>query len=159
MKRDGFSLIELVIVVAILGIMFSMIRIPWGSLFTKNNKTMIASRINERIYTAYVKAASGTFLEENGEAVPAGVFFEENKITSFVGDIYLLGAVENEEYILPSGWRVVNVEFLDSRLLFAVGGGEVSDWSTGNNGFSILRVSTGEVFSYEVNNWGVLSEV
>jgi len=159
MRRAGFSLIELVIVVAVLGIMFSMIRIPWGSLFVKNDKTMVAGRIGERIYTAYVKAASGTFLEEGGDMVPAGVFFEENKITSFVGEAYLPGSIENEEYLLSSGWQVVNVEFLNSTLLFVAGSGEVFNWATESSGFSILNTGTGEVFSYEINNWGVLNEV
>ncbi len=159
MRRTGFTLIELVIVVAILGMMFSMIRIPWGSFFVKNDKTMVAGRINERIYAAYIKAASRTFLEEGGDMVPAGVFFEEGKVTSFVGDVYLSGLIENEEYLLPSGWQVVDVKFLNSTLLFVAGSGEVFNWATESSGFSILNTGTGEIFSYEVNNWGVADEV
>jgi prepilin-type N-terminal cleavage/methylation domain-containing protein len=158
MRRKAFTLVEVVIVVAVLALLFSMVGISFSGLFVNNDREVVLSEIRERVQTAYVKATTGTFGSEGGVAQKAGVYFGPDRVVFFLGDTYVPGEINNEEYILPSVWRLSSIELINSTLLFSAETGEIEGWGVGTNGFQIERTEGTDAQSYEFNQWGVLEE-
>jgi prepilin-type N-terminal cleavage/methylation domain-containing protein len=101
--KKGFSLIEIIIVIAILGIVSTII----VSSFAAINRTQGLEKDTELVVEQLRQARSQTLSSQN--ATTYGVHFASTTVTVFAGSSYNPSDPTNEEFVLKNTSLVLNV--------------------------------------------------
>ncbi len=104
-KRKGFTLVEIVVVVSILGIIFAIVSTGFSNFVSASK----VDTISENISSLIRKAREKTVASEGG--FPYGVHTEETKLVLFRAPTYTEGEPNNEAYTLPSDFFISSKTF------------------------------------------------
>ncbi len=95
--RDGFTLVEILIVIAILGILSAISILTFRALYT--NATLRAA--TQEVYLMLEDARSRTLASE--DAFTYGVHIASSSVTRFRGSVYVAGDANNVVYVFEGG--------------------------------------------------------
>lgn len=144
--KQGFTLIELLISIGILVVLFAIVTInlstlPSNTLEAANRDTLINDiRAQQTLAMA--------------DGVNYGIHFEDNSYTLFKGDSYTVGSAGNFVVNLDTGIRFTNITLPNSSIVFSAGSGDVVNYSSISDSFTIDNQTTGKTFEIRINKYG-----
>lgn len=145
--KSGFSLIELLIVMGLVGILFSL-----GTLSLANyNKQDQLDSISAEIKLAIMQSQSQTV---NGH--PSGVYIGNTNFTVFFTDQFEPGNLNNLVFDLPSGITFQNINLPENQINFLKVSGYVKNYSPPEN-FTLHDQETGRTKVFNLNRLGVIT--
>jgi prepilin-type N-terminal cleavage/methylation domain-containing protein len=103
MKKQGFSLIEFIIVIAIIGILVAIV-VP--SLSSFRNNQLLRGTTEE--LSGFIQEARSMTLSSH-DSLQYGIHFEEDEAVRFSGTSYSAGAVDNEVFSIPQGMTISDI--------------------------------------------------
>ncbi len=117
----GFTALELIIVIAIIGILTIVVLVPFSDFRAKqilNSETkLVESLIQE--------ARSKTLASENDNQF--GLYFESGQVTRFTGSDYVAGNADNKVFALHNLVELETVGLTDNELIFDKISGQASE--------------------------------
>lgn len=133
-KKNGFTLPELIIAVSFFAILLTLVTIN-----LLGSRKQIAQGANIDVMVADIKAQQAKSMGGEGTSVPSdyGVYLESDKYTLFTGDTYSAGNSTNFAIGLDPAVTLNNILFPNSVIVFSKGSGEVANFSSGQNAFSV----------------------
>ena len=122
----GFSLIEVILVIAIISIMTSLVILRKDSFSGKIDLENVAMSIDSKIKLAKSRSISAL------DGKKHGIHFESDKVIIFKDDIYVEGAVENEVFIFSDKIEInlINLAGVGDNLIFKRLTGETENFGT-----------------------------
>ena len=109
-QERGFTMIEIMIVVVIIGILASLAAPNMDRVFTRNKLRGSTTSVTTSFYLARMKAIN--------EGVPYGVQFDENGSYQIYRDPYNVNQAFGTTYQLDGGLSFLTISFLDSLAVF-----------------------------------------
>ena len=145
-KSKGFTIIELMVSMGILALLFGLSsvnvsQLPSNTLQSTNLDTLMSDIRFQQ-----------TLSMSNDSAY--GVHFEPSSYTMFKGNTYTQGLSTNTIISLDSGIVFTNVTFQNRVLVFSSGGGDILNYSEGQDGFTFKSDPTGKVTVININKYG-----
>jgi prepilin-type N-terminal cleavage/methylation domain-containing protein len=104
-KEKGFTLIEILIVVGLLGILFAFVSTPLVSFYRK----VVFQGTTENIMAMMDEARKSTLSSYNSSQY--GVHFEPTSATLFTGATYVVGDSTNDVYELSNAIEISDITF------------------------------------------------
>jgi type II secretion system protein H len=108
MRRAGFSLIEILIVIAIIGLVMAIVLLSFNSL--KSSQTL--DKDAELVVQVLRQARSQTLASQNASSY--GVHFASSTITLFAGTSYSAGDTSNQNFNLNASDTVIGLSLAGS---------------------------------------------
>ncbi|MDO8655240.1 MAG: type II secretion system protein [bacterium] len=102
-RTKGFSLMELLLVISLLGIAFGLVF--WG--FHGFFRTSVLDRASQEALSLVTEARERTLSRQDD--VAWGVHLEAAQLVLFAGDAYSEGAADNKAYVLPQGVSITTI--------------------------------------------------
>ena len=108
--QSGFTLMELMIVVAIIGILAALAAPRMGDVFTRNKLRGSTTSVTTLLYLARLKAIN--------ESEPYGVEFRDEGTYQLLRDPYSSSEAVGVEFSLDDGIQFAGVSFVDNTAVF-----------------------------------------
>ncbi|OGE35359.1 hypothetical protein A3E66_02750 [Candidatus Daviesbacteria bacterium RIFCSPHIGHO2_12_FULL_37_16] len=154
MKNQGFTLIELTLVMGIIAILISFITInllkPQTTASTASTVQILGADIKEQ----QIKAMSG---DSDGESSTdsQGIYFESNRYTLFRGPNYTSGShyfqVDMDQNLILSN------TIPSSQVVFMKRSGEVANYTSGSDTITLSHTQSGEQKVITINRYGSIT--
>ncbi|MCB9812973.1 MAG: prepilin-type N-terminal cleavage/methylation domain-containing protein [Pseudomonadales bacterium] len=129
----GFTLIELIVVIAVFSILFSISSISLSGLIPKANFVTHYESLLSDIKGQQLRSMIGD-TNGSGDGSAYGIYFESNQYTLFTGPAYNPVATDNYVIELSPGINITENVLPSSSVVFLQNSGEIS-------GFNILTSS------------------
>ena len=154
-KENGFSLIELVLVIALLGTILTLTTVNLIRPFSKAKIQTVSSDISSILRQAQNKAIN---TDTSGEAETSeyGVHFETNKYILFRGVSYNPSDPNNFAVDVPDN-ITITPNLPSGDVIFQRISGEVANYNESNNSICVSETSTNKNVSLTVNFVGVVN--
>jgi len=130
--KKGLTLIEVLVVIGILAILFSLGTVIFGSFTRKDQALVEARRIEAILNEAKIKTISGFSLGE-GQNLNFGVYFQTDRYVLFPGLTYDPQDSRNQEFLLPVSLEIVPIFFPENSVVFEKVTGEVLGFNPDQN--------------------------
>lgn len=153
-KNHGFTVVELIVVIALFLIIFSFSWINFGPLFSRSSTDIDSQTLLADIRSQQTQSMSGD--SSGGSSQSAyGIYFESDGYTLFKGDGYFSNDPSNFKVSFTSD----NLEFSDilfpnQTVVFEKGSGEVVGFVTGSSSVSIHDKLTNTSKVIRINKYG-----
>ena len=133
MQKKGFTLVEILIVIAILGILVGIV----VTSFATFRSVQGLDKDSETVVEVLQQARSQTLVSQN--ASQYGVHFASSTVTLFTGTTYVPGSSTNQDYLLVGSDTVLSLSLTGNgtNVVFARLNGE-----TAQNGTIVLSSQT-----------------
>lgn len=156
--QKGFTLIELLLVMAIVSILFAISIVNLNTLQQNTYQNTSEEIFISDLKLQQLKSMTG---DNNNSASfqPFGIHFETNSYTLFRGTDYSASDPENFTVELNPNLSFSNVEFANSRIIFAKNSGEIVGFVDGNNTITITNSITNTSSVITLNRYGVVTNV
>lgn len=154
LATHGFTLVELLVTMTILGILFSLLVSNLTGVIPKAMVRSSTEVLLADIREQQMKAMTGYETHLGGSSA-YGVRFEEDRYILFTGEEYQEDHQENYTIFLQSGLRFNPIDLLDSVLIFARNTGEVEGYREEGTSVTLTNDMTGEQSSLSFNTLGV----
>lgn len=155
MKKTGFTLVEMLFSMVILGILFSLIVSNLTNVIPQALSRSAAEIVIADLREQQMKAMTG-YESVSGGASDYGVYFEADRYVLFTGSSYQVDHPENFSVELQTGLIFDPVTLPDASVVFANSSGENLNYSADNHLITIANPSTGEQSTISINQLGVL---
>lgn len=119
--KKGFTLIEILIVIAIIGILATVLLVPFSEFRSKQ----ILDGQTRLVENLIQESRSKTLASQDDNQF--GLYFESGQVTTFTGNDYAPGQAGNAVYTLSDAVRLTPVGFTDNELYFDKINGKASD--------------------------------
>ena len=153
-KRQGFTLIELALIMAIIAILVSFISVnllkPQTTASTASTVKILGADLKEQ----QIKAMSG---DSDGETTTdsQGIYFESNRYTLFRGPNYASGShyfqVDMDQNLILSN------TLPSSQVVFGKRSGEVASYAPGSDTITLSHTQSGEQKTITINRYGAIT--
>lgn len=100
MRRRGFTIVELIVVLSLIGVVFIVTMVAWSGLSTR----ALSEEIEQEIVSLIQLAREKTLSRQNGASY--GVHFTSSTVTVFPGSTFADGATSNTAYALPANFEI-----------------------------------------------------
>lgn len=156
-NQKGFSLIEIVVIIAIMSVFFVLLSInligakPKASLET--SITTFASDIKQQ----QIKAMTGA--TASGAASAFGIYVQINRYTLFNGSSYIPASPSNFIVNLDDYIQFSSINLPSSSIVFTRESGEVAGFSAGSNTLTIKNTLDATEKTITINRYGVITNV
>lgn len=154
-KRNGFSLVELLVVVASVSVLFALVSVNFLTARGRADLSTNANTLISEIHTQQIKSMTGD-TEGVGDAYEYGIHFDTSSYTLFQGS-YTEGAPNNYRVELPDGIEVSVINLPQSEIIFARGDGAIVGFEDTQNSLTVRNSITGEDKSVSFNKHGVIT--
>jgi prepilin-type N-terminal cleavage/methylation domain-containing protein len=151
--RAGFTLVELLVVVAISLILFGLISINLGQSQTSISLSSVANTLLSDIKNQQLQAMTGGIGSTSAQQ-PHGLYMQAGSYTLFAGSSYSAGDSNNFVVTAPSTVSI-STSFSGSTLLFTKGAGEVQSFINGSNTITLTGIGGSKTVT--VGRFGALS--
>jgi prepilin-type N-terminal cleavage/methylation domain-containing protein len=155
--QSGLTLIELMVVVAVLGVLFSLTTINLTRLTPKANVNATVDTFIADVKQQQQKSMLG---ETGGMNIsqPFGVHVDTNQYVLYGGISYSSGSASNSAIVMPSSIQL-STSFGSGNILFNKGSGEINGFSSSNNTITVNDLATGVQKVIEFNQFGIVMDV
>ncbi|MFC1727007.1 Tfp pilus assembly protein FimT/FimU [Patescibacteria group bacterium] len=153
--KKGFSQIEVLIVIALLVILFSLGTVVYDNFVKKDRLIIEARKIESLISEARVKTVAG-FSLGGSQALNFGVYFEDDQYTLFPGTVYSSGNSQNQVFVLPDSVRIDEIFLPADSIVFEKITGEILGFDPVNNYLMIADQQSSMREKISVNQLGVV---
>lgn len=144
--RHGYTIIELLMVVALIAILASMGGVAFGSMRIRNQLNLSTEQVRTELLRARSREANG---------IEAGVYFESDRFVYFESASYSEGASGNLQTTLPGSITLSEITFVNDIATFDPLTGELENWSDPSR-VVVTDVTTGKSKTVSVNQWGLV---
>jgi len=121
--QTGFTVIELILVIAILALVFALISFNWVSTLPKQNLNstveILVADLKQQQLEAMVGVDTG-----GGGLMDHGIFFNTNEYITYEGSSYNVANSSNVQLSLPQGITVTTSDITGDDLVFSHTSGE-----------------------------------
>jgi len=121
--QTGFTVIELILVIAILSLVFALISFNWVASLPKQNLNsaveVLVADLKQQQLEAMVGIDSG-----GGGLMNHGIYFNTNEYITYEGSSYNVSNSSNIQFSLPQGITVSTSDITSDDLVFAHTSGE-----------------------------------
>lgn len=158
--RKGFTLVELLLVIGILAVLFSIMTISYFGVQGKNVLSQAVGIMVADMRSQQTKAMAGV-VPGNGELQAGyGIHFSVNSYTLFIGDTYAGGAPTDAVVQLPAGVSITASNFpTGGNLVFMRASGEMKDYAGGQEYYvDVTSAGSNETRRIRLNRLGVVTE-
>lgn len=145
-KNGGVALVELLTVVSIMAILFTIGTLSLGNIERENYLDLTASEIKNAIYQTQAQTVNG---------VDSGVYFSNNRFVIFQGESFLEGDPNNQQTTLSPGLEITNINLFLQTISFLTPSGYVENYSTPAN-LTLTETITQKTRLIIVNNLGMV---
>lgn len=155
---SGFTLPELLIVLTILGILFSLTGVNLLNIYHKNTLNTTVTTFIADLKHEQLKAMVG---DSEGQASPNshGIYIQADRYTLFQGSIYSPSDPLNFAINLNSDLQFSNILVPSSQVIFAKGSGEVSNYNSGFDNITLKNIRTDETKTIRINQYGAIINI
>ncbi len=151
MKKNGFTLIEILVVIAIFAIISGFATVNLLRLQTKTSVNTIAKTLVSDIKSQQIKAMMGT--DNSAE----GIHFSSNSYTLFAGSSYNPADANNFTVTLDQNLIFSQDTFPGQNIIFSKVSGEVSGFANGQNSIVIVHSVSSQSASISINRLGAVT--
>lgn len=160
MKKNlsGFSLPELLLVLTILGILFSLTGVNLLNIYHKNTLNTTVTTFIADLKHEQLKAMVG---DSEGQASPNphGIYIQADRYTLFQGSLYSPSDPLNFVIKLNSDLQFSNISVPGSQIIFSEGSGEVSNYNSGYDNVTLKNIRTDETKTIRINKYGAVINI
>lgn len=152
----GFSLVELLLVMGILGTLFGLTTVNLSNLLPRANLTALTEKMNIDLRDQQLKAMIGD-TEGRTSGDYYGVYIQSNQYVLFHGMSYSESDESNVVIELDDEFEL-STSFADQVVIFDRGSGEVMNFAEGNSAITITNTANNESRTLTVNRLGVVED-
>lgn len=153
---SGYSLPELLLVLTILGILFSLTTINLLGVYHKNTLNTSTSTLTADMKQQQLKAMVG---DTGGQPSLSsqGIYFESNRYTLYQGDSYVSSDPSSRFVInLSSDLQFSTILVPNSEIIFSKGSGEITNYNPSLDNVTLQNIRTGETKTIRINQFGTI---
>ncbi len=150
MVKNGFSYIELIVVIGIVSLLSAFSVFSLVGLQTKTSANVIMSQVLGDIRSQQTRAMAAA---DNG-TTGAGVYFENNKYTLFSGNTFTADQENNFVVNLQNPWQL-SAAIPNRTLVFLPGSGEIQNYQSTAKSITLTHTDSGESATINLNKYGV----
>lgn len=154
-KRQGFTLIELALIMSIIAILVSFIGVnllkPQTTASTSSTATILVSDLREQQIKTMAGDGEGT-----AAAQAHGIHFESTRYTLFRGTTYSAGEPSNFTIDLESGLSL-STTLPQQQIVFVKRSGEVAGYTSGQDTITLSHTQGGEQKTITINRYGAIN--
>lgn len=163
MKKNllsGFSLTELLIVLTVVGVLFSLTGINLLGAYSKNTLNTTISTIQADIKQQQLKAMVGD-TEGQSSANDYGIYFPPDGLSYilFQGSSYSESNPTNFSLKLNGDLQFSSIQLQNSLIIFAKNSGEFSNYINNFDYLTLRNVNTDETKTIRINQMGTIINV
>jgi prepilin-type N-terminal cleavage/methylation domain-containing protein len=162
LPKKGFTLVELLLVMGILGVLFSIMTISYFGTQGKNLLVQGADILVADMRSQQTKAMAGSTPTSATAQAGYGIHFDDTSYTLFTGDTFTSGAATNAVVDLPADVRISASTFpggsTHGNLVFLRASGEVKNYTSGQDYVELTNGSSNTTQRIRVNALGVVVE-
>ena len=151
----GFSLMELMIVMGILGTLFGLTTIDLTNLLPRVNASSAAEKISIDLKDQQLKAMIGD-TEGRTTADQYGIYFQTNQYILFHGASYSAAQADNVSISIGSEF-VIDRDLPNNSIVFQRRSGEVNNFDASNNSLTVTNTANNETKVLTINKLGVVT--
>lgn len=142
----GFTLVELMVSMGILVLLFALSSVNVSQLPSNTLQETNLDILISDIRSQQTLSMSSGF--------SYGIHFESDGYTMFKGNTYTQGLPTNTVVPLDQGIVFTDITFPDSTIIFSPGSGDVSNYISGQDSFSIKSDATNKTTVVKINKYG-----
>jgi prepilin-type N-terminal cleavage/methylation domain-containing protein len=151
-QQSGFTIIELLVVIMIIGVLFALSTINLGQAVTNSSLTSITNSLLANLKSQQLLAMTGD-AGGTGSQQPQGIYIDPSDYVLFAGSTYSSGSSGN--YTVSVSPCSLTTTLPSNQVVFDVGDGAVNSFSSGNNTITITDQSESQVIT--INEYGALT--
>lgn len=152
----GFTMVELIIVIGIIGILITLIVVNLSSFQVKTNISAVTAEVTASLREQQIRAMTGDTDGTTG-SLSFGIHFTQNSYTLFRGTAFIPGESSNFVTTLDPPMEFANITFPNGDIVFGRVHGEVTAYSAATDSIAIRNSQTGEQKTVELNTLGVIT--
>ncbi len=156
-SNKGLTLVELLIVVGILGLLFSITFISIFNVRVISTNSSTASVLTSDLKNQQIKAMVGD-TEGRGTPDNYGVKILSNQYVLFHGASYNPADTTNFSVPVESGYTLSST-FPNTTILFASESGEIVGFVQGQNTITLTNTSSGKTKTLHFNKYGTIIQI
>lgn len=150
----GFTVIELIMVVSIIAVVYSLISFNWVSILPKQNLDSAVEVLVGDLKQQQLEAMSG-FDTGGGGLMNHGFYLNTNEYITYEGSSYNPINTSNMTFSLPQGITATTVDITNDDLVFAHTSGEPNTIGI-NPQIIVTNQANGEQKTIQLNQLGVV---
>lgn len=155
--QEGLTLVELLIVVGILGVLFSITFISVFNVRVISTNSSTASVITSDLKNQQIKAMVGD-TEGRGTPDNYGVKILSNQYILFHGSSYNPNDPANFSVPVENGYSL-NTTFANGTILFAAASGEIVGFTTNQDTVTLTNTTSGKTRTLHFNKYGTIIQI
>ncbi len=158
--QSGFTLTELIIVLTIVGILFTMTSTNLLGAYAKNTLNTTVSPIQADIKQQQLKAMVGD-TEGQGTADEYGIYFPPagTSYILFKGNTYSAANSSNFEVDLNNDLQFSSIQVQGSQIIFTKNSGEFSNFVNNFDYVTLRNINTDETKTIRLNQLGTVISI
>lgn len=157
MKKNGFTLIELVIVISISIVLYSIFSFTMTGVKPRISLTAQVDTIISNIRDQQSKSMTGQSL--SGSSIEHGVFFETDSYTLFEGNVYSPSNPSNFIVNLDDNIIFSQINLPQNSIIFSPLNGRIENYSPSQNSITVLNGLTSEGKTVTFNRFGAVAGI
>jgi prepilin-type N-terminal cleavage/methylation domain-containing protein len=154
-QRNGFTLVELLVVLGLFLIVFTMSNVSLSGLIAKNSSSEFSETFVSDLNRQQSRAMTGDIA--SGSATAYGIKFAPTTYTLFSGTSHSTPSASNVVIQLPKDLKFENISFPQQQLVFAEGSGEVVGYVASASSVQLRNTTTKAVQTILANPLGVIT--
>lgn len=151
----GFSLVELLVVMGILGTLFGLTMVDLSNLIPRANLSSATETISIDLKAQQLKAMIGD-TESRAAADLYGIYFQSNQYILFHGASYSAGQADNIPIVVESEFEITP-DLPNDSIVFQRVSGEVVNFNASDSSILVTNSANNEARTLTINKIGVVS--
>lgn len=154
-EDKGMTLVEILVVLALFTVVFAISSISLSGLIPKTNLSEYQQMFVSDLKRQQMQAMQGNYSNLD-EALPQGVYLGDDQYVLFQGDTFQASDSANVVATLPQDVRFREVTIPDRQIIFLPLSGEVMNYQSDLDTFSLENSTTGDRVDFEINQLGAM---
>lgn len=153
-RSSGFTLIEMMIVIGLLAVLFSLGGVVYTSFSRQDQLTSEAEKIVSALNEARAKTLAG-YSGGGTDGLNFGVYFDSTGYVLFQGTTYIADSPTNQRVNLAPKISLSEIAFPDQQIVFRRLTGEVIGFSSGQDFLILADQQSSRLRRLKINQLGL----